>query len=167
MDAILTDFFEHNTWANLRLLDACAGLTEAQLGAAVPGTFGQLGATLVHLVAAEESYAARLTEAERPDRSWTEGPFPGVAALRERARRCGEALVAAAAREKAGRILRGTWCGEPYALPASTILIQAINHATEHRAQVATILSQIGIEPPAMDGWTYGDETATEPTGTP
>jgi uncharacterized damage-inducible protein DinB len=165
MGAILADFFEHNTWANLRLLDACAGLTEAQLGAAVPGTFGQLGDTLVHLIAAEESYVARLTEADRPDRAWAEGPFPGVAALRERAGRSGEALVAVAAREPAGRILRGIWRGEPYAIPASIILIQAMNHSTEHRAHVATILSQIGIEPPEVDGWAYGEEMNPTPAG--
>ena len=26
---------------------------------------------------------------------------------------------------------------------------------TEHRSQVATILTQLGVEPPEMDGWTY------------
>jgi uncharacterized damage-inducible protein DinB len=40
-------------------------------------------------------------------------------------------------------------------MPVSLYLLQAINHSTEHRAQVATILTQLGVEPPAMDGWTY------------
>ena len=40
-------------------------------------------------------------------------------------------------------------------MPASLILLQAVNHATEHRSQIATILTQLGIEPPAMDGWTF------------
>jgi uncharacterized damage-inducible protein DinB len=38
------------------------------------------------------------------------------------------------------------------------ILIQAINHGTEHRSQVATILTQLGIQPPGMDGWTYFED---------
>jgi uncharacterized damage-inducible protein DinB len=42
-----------------------------------------------------------------------------------------------------------------YTLPVWLLLLQAINHATEHRAQVAAILTQQGIEPPGMDGWTY------------
>jgi uncharacterized damage-inducible protein DinB len=157
VNTILAEFFKHNLWANLRLLDACAGLTGAQLGATVPGTFGPLGATLVHLVAAEESYLARLAQAERPDRAWADGPFPGVAALRERASRNGEALVAAAQQETAARVLHGTWRGERYALPVGMILLQAINHATEHRAHVATILSQLGIVPPDLDGWAYAE----------
>jgi uncharacterized damage-inducible protein DinB len=40
-------------------------------------------------------------------------------------------------------------------MPASLILLQAVNHSTEHRSQVATILTQLQIEPPAMDGWAY------------
>jgi uncharacterized damage-inducible protein DinB len=35
------------------------------------------------------------------------------------------------------------------------LLTQAINHSTEHRAQIATILTQQGIEPPDMSGWAY------------
>ena len=41
-------------------------------------------------------------------------------------------------------------------IPASVILVQAINHATEHRAHATTILTQLGIEPPAIDGWEHG-----------
>ena len=40
-------------------------------------------------------------------------------------------------------------------MPGSLILIQAVNHGTEHRCQVSAILTQLGIEPPEMDGWTY------------
>ena len=44
----------------------------------------------------------------------------------------------------------GTWW-----MPVSLFLLQAVNHGTEHRSQVATILTHLGIEPPEMDGWTY------------
>jgi uncharacterized damage-inducible protein DinB len=40
-------------------------------------------------------------------------------------------------------------------MPLSLFLLQAINHATEHRSQVATILTQLGLTPPEMDGWAY------------
>ncbi|MCP4140149.1 MAG: hypothetical protein GY755_07650 [Chloroflexi bacterium] len=33
------------------------------------------------------------------------------------------------------------------------------NHAIEHRSQIMTILTQLGIQPPDLDGWTYFDET--------
>ena len=41
----------------------------------------------------------------------------------------------------------------------ASLMIQAINHATEHRTQVSTILTQLGLEPPDMTGWQYMDET--------
>jgi len=37
----------------------------------------------------------------------------------------------------------------------SIILTQAINHSTEHRAHIMTIITQQGIEPPEVDGWAY------------
>ena len=48
-----------------------------------------------------------------------------------------------------------TWHGESFTLPVWLLLVQSINHATEHRAQIAAILTQLGVEPPGMDGWSY------------
>ena len=33
----------------------------------------------------------------------------------------------------------------------------AVNHAIDHRSQIATLLSQQDIEPPELDGWSYND----------
>ncbi len=38
----LPDFFTYNLWANLRLLDTCAHLSDAQLDATTTGTFGSV-----------------------------------------------------------------------------------------------------------------------------
>jgi uncharacterized damage-inducible protein DinB len=43
-------------------------------------------------------------------------------------------------------------------MPAALFLVQAINHATEHRTQIKTALTQAGISPPELDGWTWDDE---------
>jgi uncharacterized damage-inducible protein DinB len=155
MSTILVELFKHNAWANARLLDVCAGLSDEQLEATVLGTYGSVHATLVHLVGSEASYAARLRSESAPARL---DPTTSVSELREHARRNGEALIALAEQTPDDHILRGTWRGEQYALPASTMFIQAINHATEHRAHVATILTQQGIDPPPVDGWTYREE---------
>ena len=90
MAAILVELFKHNTWANLRLLDACAGLSDEHLGASAPGTYGRAGDTLVHLVAAQDRYLALLTGTQPESPSREGDPFPGVPALRERVRRSGE-----------------------------------------------------------------------------
>ena len=155
MATTLEELFAHNLWANLRLLDACAGLSEAQLAASAPGTYGSIRDTLVHIIAAEERYVSLLT-GEQPEKPLRESEgFPGLHELRERARRTGEGLAGTAGTPPE-HVLRGTRRGEPFAIRSVVPLIQAINHATEHRAHVATILSQEGVEPPVLDGWTYG-----------
>ncbi len=68
MDSTLVEIFRHNLWSNLRLLDACANLTPAQLAATSPGTYGRLQDTLIHILRAEEWYVDILTgqDQERP-----------------------------------------------------------------------------------------------------
>lgn len=155
MHQILAEVFRHHRWANLVLLDACANLSDEVLDTQVPGTFGTIRSTLVHLVAAQGRCLVALA-------SWTPNPairedaaFPGFASLRDEMVRTSDALIDVAGRVMRDTIVRGVRGGESYAIPASVFLIQAINHATEHRAQVATIMSQLGIVPPTIDGWAY------------
>ena len=153
---VLSELFRHNSMMNSRLQETCRRLSPEQLDATVGGTYGSIGATLVHIANSQVSYAARLLDVERPERL-PEDPFPGFDALAERFARGDAQLEEAATRAGQDREVQvtgddpeGTWM-----MPVSLFLVQAVNHGTEHRAQVATILTQIGIEPPAMDGWAY------------
>jgi uncharacterized damage-inducible protein DinB len=147
--------FRHNLWANLRLIDTCSTLTDEQLSASVNGTYGPVRDTLLHMIKSEERYVALLT-GQTPTTS--PEPFPGFDQLRERARKSGKALVSVVQNLDTERVLEGTWRGSSYSLPVFVPLIQAINHATEHRSQIATILTQLGLQPPELDGWAYYDE---------
>jgi uncharacterized damage-inducible protein DinB len=42
-------------------------------------------------------------------------------------------------------------------IPAWVVLLQAAYHATEHRQQIATMLTQLGIEPPEPDLWAFDE----------
>jgi uncharacterized damage-inducible protein DinB len=155
MNPILAEIFRHNRWANMILLDTCAELSDFQLDTPVAGTFGTIRSTLVHLVAAQGRYLVALA-------GWTpnpaiveDAPFPSFAPLREEALQTSDALIEVAERTTEDHILRGVRGGQPYAIPASVFLIQAINHATEHRAQVATMMAHLGIDAPITDGWAY------------
>jgi len=37
------------------------------------------------------------------------------------------------------------------------ILLQIINHATEHREQIKGMLTSLEMAPPEIDGWSYGE----------
>jgi uncharacterized damage-inducible protein DinB len=108
----------------------------------------------------QESYTARLLDIERPERL-PEEPFPGFDALAERFARGDAQLEEAAARGGEDRqvVVTGDEPGEAWTMPVSLFLLQAVNHGTEHRAQVATILTQLGIQPPEMDGWRYFEDS--------
>jgi uncharacterized damage-inducible protein DinB len=57
----IATLFRHNAWANMRLFDVCAGLTEAQRGSKITGTYGSIRETLQHIVTSERSYLQRIT----------------------------------------------------------------------------------------------------------
>ena len=153
---LAVEFLRHNTMMNGRLLDACRELSPEQLDATVAGTYGTIAATLVHIANAQIGYAARFLDTDRPD-PLSEDPFPGYEALEERFALGNQRLEEAAARHTTDHEVQvrgddpeGTWT-----MPAALLLLQAVNHGTEHRSQVATILTQLESAPPSMDGWTY------------
>jgi uncharacterized damage-inducible protein DinB len=153
MASILARLFEHNLWANLRAIESCAGLTDAQLDATVHGTAGTIRYTLMHIAGAEQRYVMRLS-GRQPAYGERDG-WPGAEQLQHTLDGSGRALLELAERANPDDVLRGEYQGQPYALPVATIYVQAINHATEHRAQIATILTQQGIEPPDFSGWAW------------
>ncbi len=153
----LIHFFQQNLWANLRLLDECAALTEAQLDATLDGTYGSVRVTLMHIFAGEESYVQHFT-GRRPEPALrSKAPFVGFDALRRRARQNGESLIALAGQWEEGQMVHILDEGEMFDIPAIIVLIQAINHATDHRSQIATILGQQNIAFPELSGWRYYD----------
>ena len=40
--------------------------------------------------------------------------------------------------------------------PIGIRLAQALHHGTDHRSQISTILTAIGVTPPRLDAWAYG-----------
>jgi uncharacterized damage-inducible protein DinB len=154
MASILVQMFEHNRWANLRAVDTCAGLTDAQLDATVHGTAGTVRDTLMHVAGAEQRYVMSLSG--RQPTYGERGGWPGAETLRQALDESGRALVELAANADPDEILTGEYQGRPYERPVFLLYVQAINHATEHRSQIATILTQQGLEPPDFSGWAWG-----------
>jgi uncharacterized damage-inducible protein DinB len=153
--SVLTKLFQHNLWANLKLLDFCNRLSDEQLDAMAVGCFGSIRATLVHIADAEVDYVHMATG--KP--SIVPLPieqFPGFSVLKDCARWAGEGLLALAKEARVGTTVHVEYPQEPvYEFPLDSFIVQIINHSTEHRAQIATIITQLGIEPPAMSGWKF------------
>ena len=153
-ESTLVKLFEHNNWANHRIIQACAALSDEQLDAEpASATKGSIRSTLLHLVAAQRGYLSLLT---LPVEARPTTP-PTFAELEELARSSGEGLLALA-RDEPGKLpktqlqTRDGYYVEPW-----LVMVQVINHATEHREQINSMLSALGVTPPEMDGWTYGE----------
>ena len=153
MDTI-TNLYSHNVWANLKLLDCCAALTTEQLGSRVNGVYGSIRDTLEHIVLAEQNYFSRISTGQRLPRS-DDAPPLTLAEMRESMLKTGAGFIEWAPQIYADDTVRLDWDGAPRDVPKTVVLTQVINHATEHRAQIMVMLTQLGIEPPELDSWTY------------
>jgi uncharacterized damage-inducible protein DinB len=153
----LTTLFCHNRWANERILERCTELTAEQLDATIVGAFGSIRDTLQHIVTAERSYVSRISTGQ-PYRRPEDAPPLTIAEMTESVRASGSGLIEWAPKVQADDTVQVNWEGAPRDVPKTILLTQAINHATEHRAQIMAILTQLGIQPPELDSWSYFDE---------
>jgi uncharacterized damage-inducible protein DinB len=152
----LTTLFQHNHWANLAIVAACRDLSEAQLNSTINGTFGSIYETLHHMATSEQSYFSRISTGQ-PKRYPDDAPRLTLAQIHESLQTTGAGFVEWATKVPAADLLNIDWDGEPRKVPKSIIMTQVINHATEHRAQIMAILTQLGITPPELDSWSYFD----------
>jgi len=155
MREAFAELYKHHLWANQRLLDVCADLPEEALDATAVGTYGSIRDTLVHLFAAEGRYLAAMTGQGVQPNALKEGSFPGITELRERGSASGEELLTLAERTVGNDTVSVERGGQHFEIPLSIFFAQVINHGTDHRAHICTVLTQYGIEPPNLDLWTY------------
>jgi uncharacterized damage-inducible protein DinB len=155
--SLLKDAFGHHAWATLRLLDACAELGPDQLATSVPGTYGSVLDTLRHLVGSDCSYLF-VTTGGRVAAIDPDGM--DVSELRAVMAANGDAWsrLLADDLDPETMLVRHRDDGSETHAPLGIRLAQALHHGTDHRSQVCTILSVLGIEPPPIDVWDYGEK---------
>lgn len=152
----LEKIFEHNNWANLQIIQVCLALSDEQLDAEPQSAMkGSIRLTLQHLVAAQHSYLRTLT---LPLELRREAFTVEFNELQESAQKSGDGLLALARGEQKPLTpqlqTRDGHLADPWVL-----MVQIINHATEHREQIKSMLSSLGVTPPDIDGWDYGIAT--------
>ena len=162
MPDVRVELFEHHLWANEKLLAACAQLDDTALDAPADGAYGTIRGTLVHMFAAETRYVAAIRGEPRPDALNENKPFPGSDTLRAFASRTATDLIALVQSAGPNDRMHGENRGESYDLPLSIPFAQAINHGTEHRTNITTVMAARGLDAPQLDVWQYARELATK-----
>ena len=153
--SLLDDAFAHHTWATLQVMDACDALSPEQLEATVPGTYGSILDTMRHIVGADSWYLFRLSGERYPT---IEEDGMDLAALRAVMDRNASAWpgVLEADPDPDDFIEVRNDDGTGYRAAKGIRLAQVLHHGTDHRSQICTALTSLGIEPPEIGAWEYG-----------
>lgn len=151
--SVLSDAFAHHVWATIRVLDACAALSPDQLATAVPGTYGSIIATLRHLVGGDVFYLDVLRGEPEPFDE-VQSHIPTLRTVMEAHDAAWQRLIAADL-DPTTVVVEYEASGYETHAPLGIRLAQALYHGTDHRSQVCTALTTLGIEPPAIEAWDY------------
>jgi uncharacterized damage-inducible protein DinB len=151
---LLADAFGHHVWATIRLLDACVTLDEVQLATNVPGTYGSIMDTLRHLVGGDVFYLDVLHGGEGEPFTEARSDIPTLRAVMEAHDAAWQRLVAGDL-DPTTVVVEYEDSGYETHAPLGIRLAQALYHGTDHRSQVCTALTTLGIEPPAIEPWDF------------
>lgn len=154
-NSAILNLFEHNVWANLKLLDTCSTLDETKLAEHDPAVYGSIKAMLVHIVNAERYYIWLMSGSPgaRTARLPVTISLPELRAIAEAG---GNELLALAGR--ADELAHATILDDeapPAAMPVVYLLTQAIHHGNEHRTNITTLLARLGEPECDLSSWCF------------
>jgi uncharacterized damage-inducible protein DinB len=135
----------------------CQALRPEQLETAVPGTYGSIIDTMRHLVGADSSYLFVTTHGHTQPIDEGHMDLPALRAEMETHSDAWSSLLAQS--PDPDEILeRHRDDGSETHAPMGIRLAQALHHGTDHRSQICTVLTTLGIEPPGIDVWDFGEQ---------
>jgi len=136
--------FRYTRWANDRVLDTM------QAAGVVPERAVEL---LSHLLRAQDVWYGRIEKTDHADLDfWGKDSLPAGAERAEAsARRWDTALDGWTGEDLDRSIAYTNSKGTRFETPLRDLLSHVVNHGTHHRAQIALLLREAGIAPPATD----------------
>jgi uncharacterized damage-inducible protein DinB len=153
--ADLAILFQYNDWANRRILTAAGGLTAEQFLAPTALSWGSVRDVLVHALGAEWIWRMRLQHGAAPTALLDPEDFPTYAVLTARwqeEQAEWRAYIDGLTDDEVNRpVLYRSTKGQPYEAVLWQILLHVANHGTQHRAEVAHVLTSYGRSPGDMD----------------
>jgi uncharacterized damage-inducible protein DinB len=145
----------YNRIANERLYEKCAALDAAEYHRKRPGSFGNIGALLNHILLGDQIWLSRFAGRGGATPPLNSILFETLAELRS-ARAEQDAMIEVFFERMDDGFLRTSFAytnhqGKQYVETASVALLHFFNHQTHHRGQVHVMLSQTHVTPPSLD----------------
>ncbi|HET7341749.1 MAG TPA: DinB family protein [Methylomirabilota bacterium] len=152
LDVVRT-MYRYNAWANVRILDTAAALTHEQLAAPGGASFDSVRDTLIHVVNGQWLYLERWQG--RSPRAWPEPAPADLATIRarwERVEADTRTFLGALTEARAAAVVEYVNMeGQRWAYPLWQQLLHQVNHATQHRSEIAMVLTRLGHSPGWLD----------------
>ncbi len=158
--SILDDAFAHHVWATVQLIDACEALSEEQLRTPVPGTYGSIIDTLRHLVDADTFYLAVVSGGPEPRDMDEDASLEEMRSLITSHGTAWMELLAGEIDPDVDVVELDN--GQEFHVPMGIRLAQAVHHGTDHRSQICTALTAVGVTPPDIDVWAFAEATGRQ-----
>jgi uncharacterized damage-inducible protein DinB len=151
----IRDHFRYSEWANARLLEAAAQVSPEDAIRDSGISHVSLQGLLVHLYGADRLWYRRIVEGRSPSGLFdAEEDVSMLRALRDLPAQCrlwvewADRLTDAEAVEiKHYGDMKGAARHEP----TWAVVAHVVNHSTYHRGQIASVLKQLGHQPPGTD----------------
>ncbi len=152
--------YAYNQWANERIFDACAELSQQEFlaGQGSSTADASIRDTLTHLVGAQELWLARWG-GNSPTTILQPQAFGTAALLRqywEQVERHTRAYLDAIEEDVLRQaVVYKTTQGIVYTHPRWQLLAHQANHATQHRSEIAMLLTRLNHSPGDLDMLAY------------
>jgi uncharacterized damage-inducible protein DinB len=153
---LMEDAFAHHVWATLRLVDVCLALNPQQLETTVPGTYGSILDTLRHCIGSD---AWDLFVATGDRASLIDEATMHLSELRAAMESHGPAWSRLLAQDlDPDAVLNEVDEDDGYErnITMGIELAAVLQHGTDHRSQICTTLTALGVEPPTIDILEFG-----------
>ncbi len=152
MERHIQTMLAYNSWANARVLDAAARLTEHEYNEPLPGLVqGSIRGALVHVYAAEHVWRVRWAEGISPTALPWEDDLPTLHDLREvwavEQEKWDVLTASLTSAELEKDIHYKTTGGTEWATPLWQILLHVVNHGTQFRSEATVALKAAGFYP--------------------
>ena len=154
---LLADAFDHHVWATLRVIDVCLPLSAEQLARTAQGTYGPILDTMRHIAGADAGYLFALSGGRIPAIEEDQMDLPELRSVMA-GHKAAWARVLDECHDPDVIVTRHREDGSETRAPLGIRLAQALHHGTDHRSQVCTALTSLGIEPPAIDAWDFAEQ---------
>jgi uncharacterized damage-inducible protein DinB len=156
----ILNLYQFNAWANKRILDTASQISPEQMQAETNPSFGSVHNTLVHIMSAQWLWLNRWRGVSL-NAFLDPKTFPDLKSIRSRwdeIERETSSFVLTCTEEKLAQIVSYTnFRGEIHGYMLWQEMLHQVNHATQHRSEVALILTGWNYSPGGMDFLNFVD----------